>query len=103
MKDIKIVIDDHDHFLLCQENCLEVLHRAQDDLRRLSADPFDRPGTAPTRPGRSSIPAASASRESRSSIQFVARDRFDKRDDASSQAWLFYLHERLGEREPVDR
>jgi len=35
--------------------------------------------------------------------QFVARDRFDKRDDASSQAWLLYFHERLGEREPVDR
>src|SRR5262245_24214614 len=37
------------------------------------------------------------------STQFVARDRFDKRDDALPQAWLLYLHERLGEREPVDR
>src|SRR5262245_15984841 len=35
--------------------------------------------------------------------QFVARDRFDKRDDASPQVRLLNLHESLDEHEPIYR
>src|SRR5262245_63247623 len=35
--------------------------------------------------------------------QFVARDRFDKRDDASPQVRLLNLNERLDEHEPIYR
>jgi hypothetical protein len=40
---------------------------------------------------------------SRGLTQFVARDRFDKRDDASPQVRLLNLHESLDEREPIYR
>jgi hypothetical protein len=39
--------------------------------------------------------------QSLGSTQVVARNLLDKMDDTSPHACLLYLHERLGEREPV--
>ena len=37
------------------------------------------------------------------STEVVPRDLFDQIDDSAAQLGLLYLHERLGEREPVSR
>ena len=42
-----------------------------------------------------------SSAQSLASTQIVTRNLLDKVDDTSPQLWLLYLHERLGECEPV--